>query len=128
MQPPNKPPTPPQSQRQLRLELPANLNATYANGAIINQTHSEIVIDFFQVMPNDPRVRVQSRIVLTPSNAKSFLNALAENLERFEQVHGEIKLPPKPVSLAEQLFSVARSDDADNPSDNPTPSTTPSEE
>lgn len=104
-QPPNSP------QRQLRLEIPGNLSATYANAAIINQTHSEIILDFLQVLPNDPRARVQSRIVFTPANAKSFLNALTENLQRYEQAHGEIQLPPKPDSLADQLFGTIKPTD-----------------
>lgn len=119
MTPPPGKPTP---QRQLRLEIPSNMNATYANGAIVNHTFSEIIVDFAQILPNDPRVRVQSRVVMTPANAKAFLNALRENLDRFEQTHGEIALPPKPVSLAEQLFSGIRTDDSDQPQpDQPQP-------
>lgn len=94
----------PQPARQLRLEIPANLNATYANAVVVSQTHSEIVLDFVQVMPHDPRARVQTRVAMTPANAKLFLRALEINLKRFEEKHGEITLPPQPVSLAEQLF------------------------
>ncbi|MBC7871824.1 MAG: DUF3467 domain-containing protein [Chitinophagaceae bacterium] len=115
---PNKPP-----QRQIRLELPGNLNASYANGAIINQTHSEIILDFVQVLPNDPRARVQARVVLTPANAKSFLQALKENLDIFEQKHGEITLPPKPISLAEQLFGNVRPEEGETTSDAPSDET-----
>ncbi len=99
--------------RQLRLEIPATLTTTYANAVIISQTHSEIVFDFIQVLPNDPRARVQQRVVMTPSNAKLFLKAFETNLERFEQKHGEIDLPPQPVSLADQLFGQIRPDDED---------------
>ena len=94
--------------RQLRLEIPSNLNATYANAVVVTQTHSEIVLDFVQVMPNDPRARVQTRVVLTPANAKLFLKALQTNLTRFEEKHGEITLPPQPVSLADQLFGTIK--------------------
>lgn len=97
--PPGQPPA-----RQLRLEIPANLNAVYSNAVVISHTASEIVLDFTQIMPNDPRARVQQRIVMTPVSAKLFLKALEENLERFEKKHGEVNLPPKPASLAEQLF------------------------
>ena len=76
--------------RQMRLEIPANLSAIYANAAIVSQTTSEIVLDFLQVMPNDPRARVQTRVVMTPTNAKLFLKALETNLARFEEKHGEI--------------------------------------
>lgn len=99
--------------RQIRLEIPANLNALYSNGVVISQLHSEIIFDFAQIMPNDPRARVQSRIVMTPANAKLFLRALTDNLERYESRNGEISLPPTPLSLADQLFgSVKPADDS----------------
>lgn len=110
MQPPTPPP-PNANKRQLRLEIPNNLNATYANAVMISQTHSEIIFDFIQMMPNDPRARVQSRIAMTPANAKAFLNALKTNLDRFEERHGEIELPPKPETLADQLFGAIRPDE-----------------
>ncbi|MBC8171587.1 MAG: DUF3467 domain-containing protein [Anaerolineae bacterium] len=103
--PPAKP------QQQIRVEIPTNLSAVYANAAIINQTHSEVIIDFLQILPNDARARVQSRIALTPANAKLLLQALQQNLDKFEEKHGEISLPPKPVSLADQLFSTLKPDD-----------------
>lgn len=97
--------------KRMRLELPSNLNVTYANAVVINQSHSEIIMDFIQVMPNDPRARVQQRVVMTPANAKSFLQALQKNLDNYEAKHGEINLPPRPTSLADQLFSQARRDE-----------------
>ena len=105
-------PQPPSGQqRKLNLELPANLSVTYANAVIINQTNSEIILDFLQIMPNDPRARVLSRIVMTPVNAKLFLNALGVNLEHYEKAHGVIPLPAQPTSLADQLFGGLKSDD-----------------
>ena len=107
-------PQPPKPQRQLRLEIPNNLSATYSNGAVISQTHSEIIMDFLQIVPNDPRARIRARIVMTPANAKSLLLALQQNLDRYEDRHGEIKLPPRPTSLADQLFKSVRPDDGDS--------------
>lgn len=101
----------PQPQRQLRLEIPANLNAAYSNAVIVSQTNTEIVLDFLQVMPNDPRARVQTRVVMTPVNAKLFLRALENNLSRYEDKHGEVTLPPQPISLADQLFGSIKPDD-----------------
>lgn len=106
----NQPPNP---QRQLRLEMPANLTAIYANAAVVTQTHSEIILDFIQVMPNDPRARIQTRVVFTPANAKLLLSALQTNLERFEEKHGPISMPPKPLSLADQLFGGLKSEDGE---------------
>lgn len=104
---PPPPPQPPNKPAQLRIELPNNLTTIYANAAMVSQTHSEIIIDFLQVMPNDPRARVVSRIALTPANAKLFLGALQQNLKIFEDKHGEITLPPRPPTLADQLFMSA---------------------
>jgi hypothetical protein len=128
---PPTPPTPPQQPGQpnqpnqplqpgqFRLEIPNNLTASYANAAMVSQTHSEIILDFIQVLPNDPRARVQTRVAMTPANAKLFLQALQTNLERFEKKHGTISLPPKPVTLADQLFEAVKPDDenGDNISD-----------
>lgn len=81
--------------------MPLNPSATYANMVMVSHTQFEVMLDFIQVIGHDPRARVQQRIVMTPAHAKMFLNALAENLTRYEAANGEIKLPP---SLAEQLF------------------------
>jgi hypothetical protein len=101
----------PNEPRKVKLEIPANLIPTYANAVVINQTHSEIIMDMVQIMPNDPRARVVSRIVMTPANAKSFLKALGVNLDHFERTHGEIILPSQPVSLADQLFGGLKPED-----------------
>ena len=105
---------PPQPPRRLQLEIPANLNGIYANAVVIAHTFSEIVMDFVQIAPNDPRARVQSRVIMTPANAKLFLQALAANLERFEQAHGEIKMPPQPVTLADQLFGTIKPEEGND--------------
>lgn len=105
--------------RQLRLEIPANLNATYANAVMVSQTTSEIVFDFLQVMPNDPRARALTRVVMTPTNAKLFLKALENNLSRYEEKNGEITLPQQ-STLADQLFGNLKHGD-----DEPTPEGTP---
>jgi hypothetical protein len=107
---------PPANNRQVRLEIPANLSATYANAAMVSQTTSEIVLDFLQIMPNDPRARVQSRVVMTPTNAKLFLKALETNLTRWEEKHGVIDIPAQPGTLADQLFgSIKPAEDGEPP-------------
>ncbi len=99
------------SKRQIKLELPANLNAVYTNAAVISQTKNEIVLDFVQILPNDPRARIQSRVVMTPSSAKAFLQALEKNIQMYEQANGEIKMAVPPETLADQLFGSIKPDD-----------------
>jgi len=115
VQPPQNPPNPQQNRpRQVRLEIPAKLEATYANGVVISQTHSEIVMDFAQILPNNPQARVQARVVMTPANAKAFLGALQRNIDNFEKKHGEISMPPQPQTLADQLFNAIKPEDDDD--------------
>lgn len=99
-----QPPIPPKNNRQIHLNIPADMNAIYANGVLISQAPSEIFLDFMQMLPNTPQAKVQGRVVMTPINAKMFLQALQKNIENYEKKHGEIQLPPQPATLADQLF------------------------
>jgi hypothetical protein len=86
------------------VEMPANLDAIYTNFALISHSPSEVLIDFARVLPN-MKARVQTRMVLTPLNAKLLLRALADNLSKFEAQYGEIIVP---THLADQLFKPPR--------------------
>ena len=85
----------------MAIEIPANLEATYSNFALITHSPSEMIIDFARLLPNMPKARIYARIVMTPMNAKLLLRALGENLSRFEAQYGEIVVP---TGLADQLF------------------------
>lgn len=77
---------------QLNIELSEEMaEGTYANLAIITHSNSEFVVDFINVMPGVPKAKVKSRIVLTPQHAKRLMRALADNVHKYENIHGEIK-------------------------------------
>src|SRR5688572_27050452 len=79
-------------ENHLNIELNEDIaEGIYSNLAIITHSHSEFVIDFIKVMPGVPKARVKSRIVLTPQHAKRLMKALADNVNKFEQLHGKIK-------------------------------------
>jgi hypothetical protein len=90
-QPPGQAPA--QSPQQINIELPADLDAVYSNFAIINHSPSEIVIDFARILPNVPKGKVHARVILTPLNAKLLLQALSDNLDKYQERFGEIHLP-----------------------------------
>lgn len=81
------------AQAQINIELPGDLEAIYTNFAIINHSPSEMVIDFARLMPGVPKAKVHARIVLTPLNAKLLLKALQDNLAKYEEKFGEVRLP-----------------------------------
>lgn len=82
---------------KLNIQLDENIaEGTYCNLAIINHSPSEFVVDFVNIMPGMPKSKVKSRIILTPQHAKRLLKALADNVQRYEQNHGEIKMVEQP--------------------------------
>ncbi|MFK7807770.1 MAG: DUF3467 domain-containing protein [Saprospiraceae bacterium] len=79
------------NQNKLNIELPEEVaEGIYSNLAIISHSTSEFVVDFIRLMPNVPKAKVKSRIVLTPQHAKKLLRALADNVEKYEAQHGKI--------------------------------------
>tara|TARA_B100001250_G_scaffold12816_1_gene11153 strand:+ start:2162 stop:2476 length:315 start_codon:yes stop_codon:yes gene_type:complete len=76
----------------LNIELTEEVaEGIYSNLAIINHSPSEFVVDFIQMMPGIKKAKVKSRIVLTPQHAKRLMKALADNVNKFENQHGNIK-------------------------------------
>src|SRR5580704_13519583 len=79
-------------EQQLNIELSEDMaDGAYANLAIITHSFAEFVIDFVNVMPNVPKAKVKSRIVMTPQHAKRLMKALIDNVKRFEAQYGNIK-------------------------------------
>ena len=83
-----------ENQNQLNIELSAEVaEGTYSNLAIISHSSSEFVIDFIRMMSGTPKANVKSRIILTPEHAKRLLFALQDNINKYEQQNGKIKVP-----------------------------------
>lgn len=78
-------------QGQIQIELPEEeATGTYSNLVMISHSASEFILDFISVMPGAPKAKVVKRMVLTPDHAKRLVNALSENIERFEKENGPI--------------------------------------
>lgn len=93
-----------QNPNQLNIELVDEVaEGVYSNLAIITHSNSEFVLDFVRVMPGLPKAKVKSRVILTPQHAKRLLNALNDNLKKFEDVHGKVddgsNNPPFPMNF-----------------------------
>lgn len=79
-------------QNQINIELSDEMaEGIYSNLAIITHSNAEFIIDFVKMMPGVPKAKVKSRIILTPQHAKRLMNALRENIGKYESVHGPIK-------------------------------------
>lgn len=95
-----------QEQQQLNIELTEEVaDGQYANLAVISHSFAEFIIDFVNVMPNTPKSKVKSRIVMTPQHAKRLMRALIDNVKQFETANGVIKdqeTPGIPFALGGQ--------------------------
>jgi len=65
----------------------------YANLALITHSSSDFILDFARMMPGMKQPNVRSRIVLAPEHAKRLLQALQENVYKYEQTFGKIRIP-----------------------------------
>jgi len=78
-------------QQSINIELSEEIaEGIYSNLAIISHSNSEFVVDFIRMVPNMPKAKVKSRIVLTPQHAKRLLAALKDNVHRYEMQYGKI--------------------------------------
>ena len=79
--------------KQLKIEIDENIGqGEYVNFAIVTHTPAEFVMDFIRILPGLTKSKVKSRLVISPMHAKTFLNALQDNIEKYEKKFGEIKV------------------------------------
>jgi hypothetical protein len=64
----------------------------YSNFVVISHSLSEFVLDFARVLPGVPKSKVFARIVMTPTNVRSLLAALEQNVKKFEDQYGKIRM------------------------------------
>lgn len=78
---------------KLTLELkPEIAKGDYSNLAIITHSRSEFVLDFAAMLPGLAKPEVLHRILMTPDHAKRLLNALQDNIIKYESQFGIIDI------------------------------------
>ncbi len=95
--PPPKTPTP------IPIDIPPDLQPVYGNLARIAHAPMEFVMDFARFLPGDTKASVVARILMSPIGTKLFLQALTENVTRYEATFGTINVPTT-STLADHLF------------------------
>jgi len=77
----------------LNIEIgPEQSEGIYANGVGIHHTPSEFILDFLRVLPGAQKAKVFTRIIMTPQNVMLLRNALDENVSKYEERFGKIKI------------------------------------
>ena len=88
---------------QIQIQLDEDVaQGVYVNLALVNHTETEFTIDVLYLQPQQPKAKVRSRIISSPKHTKRMLQALQENVRRYEERFGPIDLSgPNP---ADQLL------------------------
>jgi hypothetical protein len=94
----------PQQQTEFEIQVPPENEAgSYANFLMVWHTPHEFTLDFAVTQPSQPAengvkvpCRVVSRVRVPPTVMVEILQAMNENLARFQQTFGEIRRPVPP--------------------------------
>ena len=79
---------------QIKIEIDENIGqGEYVNFAIVTHSPAEFVMDFIRVLPGMNKSKVKSRIIMAPMHAKTLMMALQDNIKKYENKFGEIKVP-----------------------------------
>ena len=78
---------------QIKIELDDSVGqGEYANFAIVTHSPAEFVMDYIRVLPGMTKSKVKSRIIMAPMHAKTLMMALQDNIKKYENKFGEIKI------------------------------------
>jgi len=88
MQPSNKPQN---GQMQLQIDMDdQTAQGVYVNLAGVAHSETEFILDFLFLQPTEPKAKLRARVLSSPQHTKRFLNALAENIRKYEERFGTI--------------------------------------
>jgi hypothetical protein len=77
---------------QIKVELrEPEAEGIYSNWVMVSYGPSEFIIDFGRALPGLPKIRIYSRIVMTPQHFKALLAVVEKNVTGYEEKFGEIK-------------------------------------
>jgi len=71
---------------------PEQSEGIYSNFVLIAHSPSEFILDFARMLPGLQKAKVFTRIIMTPQNASLLKDALDENLKKYEERFGKIKI------------------------------------
>lgn len=85
----------PEKQEQVEVQIKADekeLFGSYATLAQITHTPEEFTLNFFYIVPNSSIGKLTASVIASPGHAKRFLKALEDNINKYEQKWGPIRV------------------------------------
>jgi hypothetical protein len=84
-----------QGGKEIKVNFPQELQGgVYANNMVVAHTKEEFILDFLMVAP--PAGTVTARVIVSPGHMKRILEALRENLSKYENTFGTIQIAEEP--------------------------------
>ena len=84
-----------QQQREVNVKISDEiLRGCYANTLLVAHTAEEFVLDFILTLP--PQAVCNARVLIHPGHLKRVIQALQQNLARYEAAHGTVTAAPDP--------------------------------
>ncbi len=88
---------------QIQIEIDdATSQGIYSNLALMAHNETEFVLDFVYIQPQAPKAKVRARILSNPIHTKRLLMALQDNIRRYEEKYGKIKMSAEPDKESSQ--------------------------
>ena len=82
--------------QQIKIEFDENSTSTeYSNFVVVTHSAAEFVLDYIRVLPGMAKAKVKSRIIMSPMHVKTLMFALQDNIRKYEDKFGEIKVLKK---------------------------------
>jgi len=94
----NNNPTPTNGQgKQIQIKITDDiLKGAYANAMQVVHSTDEFIVDFMNLYPHQGVGVVTSRIIMSPGHLKRAIGALQDNLKKYEERFGEVKIADQP--------------------------------
>ena len=82
--------------QQIKIEFNEDSTSVeYSNFVVVTHSAAEFVLDFIRVLPGMAKAKVKSRVIMSPMHVKTLMFALQDNIKKFEDKFGEIKVIKK---------------------------------
>ena len=82
----------PSNMQKINIELDEKVSSgEYSNFVVVTHSPAEFVMDYTRILPGVPKAKVHSRIIMAPQHVKSFMNALQDNIRKFEEKYHDLK-------------------------------------
>jgi hypothetical protein len=81
--------------KEIKISFPEKIQGgVYANNMVVSHTKEEFILDFIMVAP--PAGTVTARVIVSPGHMKRVLEALRDNVSKYEKSFGTIQIAEEP--------------------------------